>query len=98
MAEYGTENDVPKTKVLANDHIHETTTNDESDTSVTLTRKTLWSFYFSHACFMWNNRSYEFASVLFTASVFPDTLVAASKVGNAAPTTLKYCVIVKALK
>ncbi|EME45829.1 hypothetical protein DOTSEDRAFT_71504 [Dothistroma septosporum NZE10] len=40
--------------------------------------QSLVSFYTSHALFMWNNRSYEFVSVLLTAAAFRHTLVAAS--------------------
>ena len=53
---------------------------DDADEAVTpsLERPSLASFYTSHALFMWNNRSYEFASVLLTAAAFPHTLVAAA--------------------
>ncbi|CAK4033777.1 hypothetical protein DOTSEDRAFT_71504 [Lecanosticta acicola] len=44
----------------------------------------LIAFYAGHALFMANNRGYEFASVLFTASAFPHTLVAASLRGLSA--------------
>ncbi|MCJ1399804.1 hypothetical protein MMC11_003007 [Xylographa trunciseda] len=37
-----------------------------------------WSLYISHALSTWNARSYEFAAILFTASAFPDTLLASS--------------------
>ncbi|KAF2159023.1 hypothetical protein M409DRAFT_30558 [Zasmidium cellare ATCC 36951] len=43
-----------------------------------ITTRHLIALYLSHGLFMWNNRCYEFAAVLFTASAFPHTLVEAS--------------------
>ncbi|MCJ1479464.1 hypothetical protein MMC13_008150 [Lambiella insularis] len=36
------------------------------------------SLYLSHALSTWNARSYEFAAILFTATAFPNTLLASS--------------------
>lgn len=57
---------------------------DLSRTRHLIDKGTLLAFYTSHALFMANNRSYEFGSVLFTASAFPHTLVAAALRGLSA--------------
>lgn len=43
-----------------------------------LTTLQLIGLYTSHGLSMWNSRSYEFASVLFAASAYPNTLTVAS--------------------
>ena len=44
-----------------------------------MAKRTQFKFlYISHALSTWNARSYEFAAILFTASAFPDTLLASS--------------------
>ncbi|KAF7193521.1 Solute carrier family 40 member 1 [Pseudocercospora fuligena] len=85
MAGYGTVEITAMDKYQNNDEVQDIgiPLNDEqnlenNDLDTGLTRRSLWSFYTSHALFMWNNRSYGFASVLFTASVYPHTLLAAS--------------------
>ncbi|KAA6409009.1 MAG: hypothetical protein FRX48_07353 [Lasallia pustulata] len=37
-----------------------------------------WNLYVSHALSTWNVRTYEFAAILFTASAYPQTLLASS--------------------
>ncbi|MCJ1312967.1 hypothetical protein MMC25_006643 [Agyrium rufum] len=44
----------------------------------TVTKLQIWNLYLSHALSTWNARTYEFAAILFTASAFPETLLAAS--------------------
>ncbi|EME84213.1 uncharacterized protein MYCFIDRAFT_134749 [Pseudocercospora fijiensis CIRAD86] len=86
MGGYGTVDSTAKVKHQNHDEVQEirTSVTDEQNSEYTdcdeglVTMRSLWSFYTSHALFMWNNRSYEFASVLFTASVYPHTLIAAS--------------------
>lgn len=51
---------------------------------VGLTTWQLVGLYTSHSLSMWNSRSYEYASVLFTASAYPDTLTVASLRGLSA--------------
>ncbi|KAI1206426.1 Ferroporti-1 [Annulohypoxylon truncatum] len=43
-----------------------------------LTRSQALNLYVSHAFSTWNARGYEFATILFTAAAYPDTLVAAA--------------------
>ncbi|KAI0390692.1 hypothetical protein F5Y17DRAFT_443548 [Xylariaceae sp. FL0594] len=43
-----------------------------------LTRAQAMNLYVSHAFSTWNARGYEFAAILFTATAYPDTLVAAA--------------------
>ncbi|KAI0549062.1 Ferroportin1-domain-containing protein [Xylaria curta] len=43
-----------------------------------LTRAQAFNLYLSHAFSTWNARGYEFATILFTAAAYPDTLVAAA--------------------
>ncbi|ORY62293.1 Ferroporti-1 [Pseudomassariella vexata] len=43
-----------------------------------ITRSQAVKLYISHALSTWNARGYEFATILFTASAYPDTLVAAA--------------------
>lgn len=38
----------------------------------------LWKFYTSHTLSTWNARTFEFAAVIFLATIFPDTLFYAS--------------------
>ncbi|KAI0880378.1 uncharacterized protein GGS22DRAFT_175119 [Annulohypoxylon maeteangense] len=45
---------------------------------IDLTRSQALNLYVSHAFSTWNARGYEFATILFTASAYPDTLVAAA--------------------
>ncbi|KAI9730582.1 MAG: hypothetical protein M1834_005823 [Cirrosporium novae-zelandiae] len=49
----------------------------EADTS-SLSRGQAWNLYTSHFLSTWNARTYEFAAILFTASAYPDTLLASS--------------------
>ncbi|KIN01949.1 hypothetical protein OIDMADRAFT_161651 [Oidiodendron maius Zn] len=43
-----------------------------------MTRSQAWNLYTSHFLSTWNARTYEFAAVIFMASVYPDTLIATS--------------------
>ncbi|KAI5862711.1 hypothetical protein GGS23DRAFT_571444 [Durotheca rogersii] len=43
-----------------------------------LARSQAWNLYLSHALSTWNARGYEFATILFTAAAYPDTLTAAA--------------------
>ncbi|KAI1456918.1 Ferroporti-1 [Annulohypoxylon moriforme] len=46
--------------------------------SSNLSRSQALNLYVSHAFSTWNARGYEFATILFTAAAYPDTLVAAA--------------------
>lgn len=67
---------VQETDSLLSAHSHDV--HEEADADHEVATRHLMAFYTSHALFMWNNRCYEFAAVLFTASAFPHTLVEAS--------------------
>ncbi|MCJ1357628.1 MAG: hypothetical protein MMC33_007624 [Icmadophila ericetorum] len=51
---------------------------DKRNRPVPLTKVQAWNLYMSHTLSTWNARTYEFAAILFTASAFPDTLLASS--------------------
>ncbi|KAF5869945.1 putative iron-regulated transporter protein [Botrytis fragariae] len=50
----------------------------EMEVEMNLNKTQAWALYLSHFLSTWNGRSYEFAAIIFTASAWPDTLVAAS--------------------
>ncbi|KAH8148556.1 uncharacterized protein LAJ45_07267 [Morchella importuna] len=74
---------VRETKNFAIHEDEDSSTNDthETDThenEVVLTKRQSWSLYLSHFLSTWNARGYEFAAIIFTASAYPETLMASS--------------------
>ncbi|KAI9876617.1 MAG: hypothetical protein M1830_006054 [Pleopsidium flavum] len=55
-----------------------TTPADAEDNLDYMTKTQAWNLYTTHMLSTWNARTYEFAAILFTASAYPDTLLASS--------------------
>ncbi|TVY38510.1 Solute carrier family 40 member, partial [Lachnellula occidentalis] len=50
-----------------------------------------WKVYLMHFLFMWNSRTYEYASIFLVASAFPNSLTATSIRGLASTTSALLC-------
>ncbi|KAG4026511.1 hypothetical protein MFRU_040g00690 [Monilinia fructicola] len=50
----------------------------EVEMEIEMEKAQAWNLYLTHSLSTWNGRSYEFAAIVLTANVWPDTLVAAS--------------------
>lgn len=76
--------EVEAARLLEDDVDDKHYSHDESLPRDNLNFRQLSSLYTTHTLSMWNSRSYEFASVLFTTSAYPNTLLVASLRGLSA--------------